>query len=212
MTYQRAQDRLGAAQLGTTLLKVSWMSWWTTRWTWFSSALLQQQRQIRSWAPSAEVLLAVIETWSSHSTQCLSDCIWNTVSSSRPHGSKKIQTGWKGFKGVPQRWSKGWRTCLMRKEWSSQVSCPWRREGSEGPHPSIPVLKGPLQEWSCSLNKEPHRADRKQWVQVTLEQVSSWYEKDFLLLWEQSITEPPQGCGRALITGGFQDVIGQDVK
>ena len=62
---QRAQYRLRSCGWGAALLKGTWVSWWTTSWTWVSSALLLQQRQMRSWAASSEALLAEGEMWSS---------------------------------------------------------------------------------------------------------------------------------------------------
>lgn len=61
----------------------------TSRWTWGNSVLLQQWRQIRSWAASEGAMLASIEVWSSHSTLRLLGHVWNTVPGSGPHNSKK---------------------------------------------------------------------------------------------------------------------------
>ena len=110
--------------------------WWATSWIWVSSVLLQQQRQIRSWAASAGELLAEIELWSSHCTERLSGHIWSTVSSSSPHSSRKVQTDESRSKAGQPRWSKGWRTCPMRKDWRSfWVFSHWRRGGSAGISP-----------------------------------------------------------------------------
>jgi len=84
-----------------------------------------------------------------------------------------MQTDQKGSKGVPSRWPKGWRTCPTSNNWKSRVFSPWRREGSEVPHHSIPVPKGQLHKgWRLSLHKEPHGGNEGQQVHVAASDLS----------------------------------------
>lgn len=51
--------------------------------------------------------------------------------------------------------------------------------------------------------------DKGQWIQVVSGEVSSQYKKEiFYSENHHSLEQLPQGCGRASITGGFQDAIG----
>ncbi|KAK4829087.1 LOW QUALITY PROTEIN: hypothetical protein QYF61_002038 [Mycteria americana] len=71
------------------------------------------------------------------------------------------------------------------------------------------VLKGQLQRGQrCSLHKEPHGEDKGQRVQVA----PGDYKEIFYSENNQSLKQPPQGCGGVSITGGFKDVLGQDVR
>jgi len=95
----------------------------------------------------------------------------------------------------------------MRKD---LLFSPWRREGSEGPHCNIPVLKGQLQTgWKLSLHKGPHGEDKRQWVKVVLGEVSSQYKKEIIFSKNNHSSEQtPQGHCGVPITGGFQYVTG----
>lgn len=72
---------------------LQWISW-----IWVSSTLLQERRQICSWAASREALLAEIEKQSCCSSQHLSGYMWSIVSHSGPHNARKTRTEWWGPK------------------------------------------------------------------------------------------------------------------
>lgn len=116
-----AQCRLGSVWLQRSLagddLEDKHASW----------EFLQQQWQIRSWAVSTGAFLAEIDTRASHCSQHLDRCarLWSP--------KFKKDTNWRGPKGGPWRWPKGWRICPMRQEWrNKRFFFTWRREIYKG--------------------------------------------------------------------------------
>lgn len=53
-------------------------------------------------------------------------------------------SGQRRSKGGPEKWPKGWRAFLVRKDWRNWVTSSQGREGVGGPHHSLPVHKGHL--------------------------------------------------------------------
>lgn len=96
---------------GEVTLKGTWGSWWKTSWTQVS-ALLQQQRQIRSWRARTGALLAETETQSFHCTQHAWGPTWSISSSS----VQETWGDWKESKGWPQKLAKSWDTDPVRKD------------------------------------------------------------------------------------------------
>ena len=74
--------------------------------------------------------------------------------------------------------------------------------------------KGQLQRGQrLSFHKHPHGKHKGQRVQVALGEVSSQYKKAiFFSENNQSLEQPPQVRSRPPITGGFQDVTGQNAR
>lgn len=73
----------------------------------------------------------------------------------------KKDTDWRGFKGGPWKWPKGWRTCPIRRHWKNRGFFPWSREGLEEDFiHGISVLKGQLQRGQrLPFHKEPPGED-----------------------------------------------------
>lgn len=80
---------------------------------WLFLSLFQEKAE-GSGAASAVALLAEIEIWPPHSTWHLPGCSWRTCPVLVSTIQKKKQTDWTEDKGGLRRWSRGWKTCLMR--------------------------------------------------------------------------------------------------
>lgn len=82
---------------------------------------------------------------------------------------------------------------------------PWRRLRG-GPHHSIPIVKQLQRGWRLSLHKERTRGNRCKWYRERfhLDRRDFFFSEN-----NQSLKQPPQGCGKVSITRGFQDVVGQ---
>jgi len=126
---------------------------------------------------------------------------------SGPRNSRMMQTDWRGSqRGGPWRWSKGWRSCPMRKDCRSWVFSPLRREGSgQTPSQYSTVLEGQLQKWlRLQLHKEPQRG-QGQPEQVAPGEISSQYKKKiFYSENSQSLKQYPQGCVESLLLEVFK--------
>lgn len=62
-------------------------------------------------------------------------------------------SGQRRSEGGPEKWPKGWRAFLVRKDWRNRVTSSQGREGVGGPHHSLPVHKGHLRR---GQNLTPH--------------------------------------------------------
>lgn len=125
-----------------------------------------------------------------------------------PHNSKKTGMDWRRSKEGPQRWSRGWRTCPVRRlkeldlfslekaqEWPSFLL--GKANAQEEPHHSILVLKG----WSQRQKSNATRSyvEKTRGHECKLHQEMFHFTvRDNFLLWEQPFT-------RTTLPGAWQN-------